>query len=390
MKLGVLLSRFPYPLEKGDKLRAYHQIRELSKRNEIYLCALSTSRVDEKAIKKLEPFCKEIKVIYLSKIETLINLAYSLLFSNLPLQVSFFYNRRKKPIIQSFFTGHKVDHLFCQLIRVTEYVIDSEVSKTLDYMDALSQGMERRINKAPFYLKPFVKIESTRLKRYEHLIFKSFENKVIISEQDRELIIHAQNDKIEIIRNGVDRDFFKAKETKKEFELLFTGNMSYPPNVDGVHYLVDQVLPLVWQEKPEVKFVIAGANPSSSVLKLKSERVIVTGWVDDIRAYYAKAKVFIAPMQIGTGLQNKLLEAMSMNVACITSPLANNALKATHLDNILIGQETEDFKRLILNLLNDPALNKMIADNGNQYVSENYTWEQSTLNLERLFLQSKK
>ena len=110
MKLGVLLSRFPYPLEKGDKLRAYHQIRELSKRNEIYLCALSTSRVDEKAIKKLEPFCKEIKVIYLSKIETLINLAYSLLFSNLPLQVSFFYNRRKKPIIQSFFTGHKVDH----------------------------------------------------------------------------------------------------------------------------------------------------------------------------------------------------------------------------------------------------------------------------------------
>lgn len=387
MRIGVLLSRFPYPLEKGDKLRAYYQIKELSKKHDIYLCALSAKKVSDESLTKLKPYCKEIKVIKLSKFEILINLSYSLLFSKHPLQVAYFYNRRKKGSVIHFFQNNRIDHLFCQLIRVTEYVKSLAVPKTLDYMDALSQGMERRIKKAPFYLKPFVKIEATRLKRYEHFIFKSFDHKVIISEQDRELIIHAKNDNIQIIRNGVDQSYFETSKQEKEFDLLFTGNMSYPPNVDGVEFIVKKILPLVWKEKPDVKLVIAGANPSSKVLKLAQERVEVTGWVDDIRTYYAKSNIFIAPMQIGTGLQNKLLEAMSMQVACITSPLANNALQAIHNENILIGKTPEEYKNYIIKLIDDKDFNKQIAAAGKLFVAENYTWEQSTLQLERLFLQ---
>lgn len=389
MKIGVLLSRFPYPLEKGDKLRAYHQIKELSKKHDIYLCALSAGKVTDKSLNQLKPYCKDILIVRLSKIEILINLSYSLLFSKHPLQVAYFYNRRKMGVINQFFLKNKVEHLFCQLIRVAEYVKNLNIPKTLDYMDALSQGMERRIKKAPFYLKPFIKIEATRLKRYEHFIFKSFDHKVIISEQDRELIVHAKNDSIEIIRNGVDQSFFDNKNKSKEVDLLFTGNMSYPPNIDGVEFIVNKILPLVWKEKPHVKFVIAGASPSNRVLKLASDKVLVTGWVDDIRAYYSKANIFIAPMQIGTGLQNKLLEAMSMEVACITSPLANNALKAEHNKNILIGEFPEEYKKLIFQLLDDKGFNEKIAKAGKLFVSENYTWEKSTLKLERLFLQAK-
>jgi sugar transferase (PEP-CTERM/EpsH1 system associated) len=387
MKLGILLSRFPYPLEKGDKLRAYYQIKELSKRHEVFLCTLSDRNISEDWLKKLEPYCSEIEIIRLSKLEMLFNLAYSLIFSKLPLQVAYFYNRRMKKSVVGFFKKNNIEHLFCQLIRVSEYVKDYNIPKTIDYMDALSQGMERRIAKAPFYLKPFITIEATRLKRYEHFIFKSFDHHAIISEQDKNLIIHAKNDSITIIANGVDQEFYTSQDSPKEFELLFTGNMSYPPNVDGVEFLANHILPLVWKTNPEIRLVIAGANPNSRVLKLANNRILVTGWVDDIRQYYSKAKIFIAPMQIGTGLQNKLLEAMAMGIPCITSTLANNALNAVHGENIMIGKNPEDYTKLILELLSNRSLAENIAKAGNKFVSKNYSWEQSTLKLDVLFLQ---
>src|SRR5690554_2992695 len=184
MKIGVLVSRFPYPLEKGDKLRAYHQIKALSKNHEIYLCALSAHKVSHESIQELQSYCKEIKVIQLTKISILFNLFFSLLFTKLPLQLAYFFNRNAKGKILNFFKSHQIDHLYCQLIRVAEYVIDfNEVPKTLDYMDALSRGMERRIKTSNIFLKTFIKIESMRLKRYEHFIFPVFDEKVIIRSE---------------------------------------------------------------------------------------------------------------------------------------------------------------------------------------------------------------
>lgn len=389
MKIGVLLSRFPYPLEKGDKLRAYYQLKELAKNNEIYLCALCTKKISQKDIAAIEPYCKDLKIVRLSKIEIALNMIYSLIFSKLPMQVAYFFNRKFKASIQHFFQSNKVDHIYCQLIRTSEYLKDYKYcSKTIDYMDALSQGMERRIAKAPFYLKPFVKMEAMRLKRYEHFIFEAFNQKVIISEQDRESIVHAKNHEIHIIRNGVDQEYYKPQEKEKVYDLLFTGNMSYPPNIDGVEFLVNKVMPLIWEIKPNVKLVIAGANPSQRVLKLEQDKVIITGWVDDIRDYYAKSHIFIAPMQIGSGLQNKLLEAMAMQIPCITSPLANNALKAIDRESILIGNDPESYKNHIIELLDNPRFARQIAKNGRAFVSKNFDWTTSTNELQKLFIKN--
>ncbi|MEX2379751.1 MAG: glycosyltransferase [Vicingaceae bacterium] len=386
LKLGILLSRVPYPLEKGDKLRAFHQIKALSKNHEIYLCAFNTSKLHPKAIELLRPYCKKIKIIKLGKGSILINLLYSLLFTELPLQIAYFYKRNAKKTVWDFFKKNQIDHLYCQLIRVSEYIKTYPCPKTLDYMDALSRGMERRIEKAPFYLKPFVKIESTRLKRYEHFIFSAFDHKTIISEQDRDLIVHADNQKIKIIPNGVDQSFFHPIESEQDIDILFTGNMSYPPNVLSAEFIAQEILPLIQKQKPDINFVIAGANPNQRVLRLANKSIEVTGWVDDIRIYYARAKVLLAPMQIGTGLQNKLLEAMAMKVPSVTSNLANNALNATHNEHILIGESAEDFAQLCLQLINDRQTANRIAENGYHFICEKYNWESSTKKLEDLFL----
>ena len=391
MKLFVLLSRFPYPLEKGDKLRAFHQIKELSKQHEIVLCALSDQKVAQSSIDKLQEYCKAIHIIRLPKWRIYWNLFWQLLFTDKSLQVVYFYNKSAQKKITKLIQEHQPDHIYCQLIRVTEYVKNIPIPKTLDYMDALARGMERRIALSPFYIKWFLTTETTRLKRYEHQIFDTFDNLTIISEQDKNLIVHIKNDAIQIIPNGVDYEMFKFQENcKKKYDLIFTGNMAYPPNIDSVIYLVNEVMPLVWKKYPPIKLVIAGAEPDKKVLQLASENVEITGWVKDITTYYAAAKIFVAPMQIGTGLQNKLLEAMAMQIPCVTSQLANNALGAEHQNSILIGNQPEEYCEHIISLLENKNIYNNIATTGYDFVKKNYTWEGTTEKLNELIINTKK
>lgn len=387
MKIGIMLSRVPYPLEKGDKLRIFHHIKILSKNHEIYLCCLNIGKIHPESLEVLKEYCQEIKIIKLGKLSIVLNLVYSLLFTKLPLQIAYFFNRKAKKKVHHFFKNQKIDLLYCQLIRTAEYIKDFKgVPKTLDYMDALSQGMERRIERSSALLKPFVKIESLRLKQYEHFIFSAFDEKTIISAQDRDLIVHVKNHQIHIISNGVDQDYFSPLQMERKYDLLFTGNMSYPPNVISVEYIVKELLPEIRKRFPEIIFVIAGANPSSRVQRLAGENVIVTGWVDDIRGYYAQSKLFLAPMQIGTGLQNKLLEAMAMKVPCITSQLANNALGGTHQKHLMVGKKTADYVKEVLFLLENPEIANRLGTEAFQFIHENYSWEMSVSKLEALFL----
>lgn len=384
MRIFVLLSRFPYPLEKGDKLRAFHQIKQLSKNHDIYLCALSDEPVSNESLEVLKKYCVDIEVIRLYKFKIIFNLIHKLLFTKKSLQVSYFYNKSAQTKIDKFINRVNPEHIYCQLIRVTEYVRNSKISKTLDYMDAFSRGMERRVEESPFYLKPFLKIETERLKRYEHFIFNDFNHLTIISEQDKELIVNIKNDSIVVVPNGVDYSTYQHREIDKKYELIFTGNMSYPPNIASAVYLVKEIMPIIWETNPMIKLAIVGANPDLKVTALKSDKVVVTGWVEDISEYYASSKIFIAPMQIGTGLQNKLLEAMAMQLPCITSKLANNALGAENNINILIGENPVDYANHVLSLLENKELYKNISQNGFNYVKMNFTWEGSTKILEDL------
>lgn len=384
MKIVVLLSRFPYPLEKGDKLRAYHQIKELSKHHQLFLCALSDSKVPQSSINELKQYCESVDVIRLYKYKIYWNLLIQLLFSQNSLQVAYFYNKKAHKKITKLIEKYQPDHIYCQLIRVTEYVRNIKINKTLDYMDALARGMERRIDNSPFYLKPFLKLETTRLKRYEHFIFDDFDHLTIISNQDRALIVNIKNDSIEVVPNGVDYSTYQYRESEKKYDLIFTGNMGYPPNVESVVYLVNEILPIVWKTHPNINLAIVGANPDAKVLALKAKNIIVTGWVEDISEYYACSKIFIAPMQIGTGLQNKLLEAMAMKLPCITSSLANNALAAIHNQSVLIGESPKDYAEHVVNLLENKELCQNISENGYTFVKQNYTWEGSTKLLENL------
>ena len=385
MKVLVILSRVPYPLDKGDKLRAFNQIKQLSKKHQIILFALNDEKLDDKAMDELKKYCVAISIMKFSKFTIFFNLIRAF-FNGKPMQVGYFYFNKAQKKVNSLVTKHKPDHIYCQLIRTAEYAKPfTNISKTLDYMDVFSKGMERRMSTESLYLKPLLAFEYRRLLKYERKIFQYFDNKTIISEQDKNLIQHPQKQEIKVVPNGVDTNYFKAIPYAKEFELLFNGNMDYPPNVESVEYLVNKIMPLVWKKLPKVRLLISGASPHKKVLALKSNKVEISGWVDDIRENFAKSKILVAPMLTSIGLQNKLLEAMAMQLPCITSTLANNALGAKHNEQIMVADTPEQFAQFVIELLQDETKAKKIGMNGYKFVINNFNWQSATALLERLF-----
>ncbi len=376
-RIMVVVSRFPFPLEKGDKLRAFHQIKYLSKDYKITLISLSDEEVSQDQIRELEKYCDHIKVHRLKKLSIFWNVFISFVQKK-PLQIGYFYSRSVKKYIKLELKVNNYKHVYCQLVRCSEYVKDiHEIPKTLDYMDALSVGMKRRIENQNFLLRWIFKREFRTLQKYERSIFDYFENKTIISEQDRLLISHQQKSEILVIPNGIDVSFLDHQlKIEQDHHLVFVGNMSYPPNIEAVRYISEHIL----TKDKQLKLLVSGSSPHKAIIRLSesNDQITLTGWVDDIRTSYLRGKIFIAPMTIGTGMQNKLLEAMALGIPCITTPLANNAIQAIHDKDILESSSPDEINIQIDKLLSSEAERNLIGQNGSDFVRNNYSWEKTT------------
>ena len=385
MNLLIVLPRFPYPLEKGDKLRAYHQIRCLSEKHDIILAALHEEEVSAEALQQVQPFCKRIHLLPQSKWQSVINVVWAF-FKGIPLQCGYFYSKKNHREIERIIREERPDRIYCQLFRMAEYVKEVPVRKVIDFQDAFSKGMWRRYEKANLFLKPFFKMEWRRVSRYEAAIFDKFNARTIITEVDRDLIPHPRRDEIVVVPNGVQFDQYQYLGEEKQYDLIFSGNMNYAPNVDAAEYLSRAILPPLRKRFPHLKLVLCGATPSPRVRALADENTIVTGWVDSMRDWYAQARIFVAPMRMGTGLQNKLLEAMAMQLPCVTSPLAARPLEKTETEGAVITcHTTEEYVEAITRLLEDEEYRDRVAGNGNRYVHQHYDWHKATERLERLF-----
>jgi sugar transferase (PEP-CTERM/EpsH1 system associated) len=392
MKILVLLSRFPYPLDKGDKLRAYYQLRYLAEQShEICLLALSDEEVCTEALAAVQPLCRGgLHVHRLGKVARGRGLARALATAGRPLQVGYFYEAGAQRLLDKLLATFQPAHVYCQLIRMAEYLRPhaGQVPMTLDYMDVFSAGMARRTATAPAWQRPVLALEASRLATYEAAAFSWFQHHTIISDQDRQLIQHVAKERIAIVPNGIALDYFQPQPlAPKTHDLLFCGNMGYHPNVDAACWLAEEILPLVQQRHPSATLLVAGTSPAPRVQALaRRPGVAVSGWLPDIRTAYAGARIFVAPMRVGTGLQNKLLEAMAMQLPCLTTPLANNALRGTPGRHLLVAEGASALAEALAGLLADETAAAQLAAAGRRFVAETYDWATATRQLENLFL----
>lgn len=384
MKILIVLPRFPFPLEKGDKLRAFHQIRCLSEENEIYLCALSHNKVNDIYYDNLQPYCKEIRVFKLGKVSGALR-ALRNFFSIRSLQIGYWDSKCVRRKIRNYAAEIKPDVVYAQMVRTMGYISRMPYPKVLDYQDALSMNIERNMLKYRGLHYFILHYEFKMLRSAEYRACSLFDALTIISKPDAEAIPQRGHTHIDIIPNGVDFDYFRPLDIDKQYDIVFCGNMQYAPNIDASQFLIREIMPLVWKKHPEATVLLAGATPKAAVRKLAGPRVKITGWVDDIRQCYAHSRVFVAPMRIGSGMQNKLLEAMAIGTPCVTTELANASIGTKNGSEVLVGNTAESLADAIVQLLDDETKRCTIADNANRFVHEHFSWESECKALQKVF-----
>ena len=392
MKILAALSRFPWPLEKGDKLRAYYQLRDLAKDHEVHLLCLNEEEVSEEDRAQLN-FCRSIQVIPLSKFRIFRNLIAGA-FNQLPFQVNYFHSPEMKKILAQTIAKEKIDVVMVQLIRLGMN-LPFESVKTgwfLDYMDCFSIGMELRKARSQGIRKWIVGMEAERLGKYETKIASKFDELGIISERDAEGLAPVLRDSIHILPNGVGDHFFEAlpSPTEKKYDLIFFGNMGYQPNVESAHFLVEQVLPELKGLGVQAKLCIAGARPAKSIQAFANAQIEVTGFVDDLRSYAHASRLSIAPVIGGQGLQNKLLESMAMGLPTLSSPLAHAAVPAEAGRELIVCESPAAFAQEIKRLLENPDQADQIGKAGKAFVEEHFRWGAMNKRLEKALKKASK
>jgi polysaccharide biosynthesis protein PslH len=387
MEILFITPRLPYPPFQGDRLKIYHLLRILSRNHRICLLSLVEDRREQELAKNLQGFCQEVRTVIHSKPCIYKNLIGNI-FSHKPFQVAYFNSVEFAEILQDLIKTNSFDVIHTHLIRLAPYTVDLPIPRVLDLTDAISNYLSTRLesSKNPIS-KATISLELNRMIEYEKIIEK-FDVVSICAEPDRQTLLkNAPNAKIEILQNGIDLAYFHPLSSNivEENSIIFTGNMTYAPNEDGIIYFCEQILPLIVCQIPNVKLYIVGKSPSPKVRRLASDRIIVTGLVMDLREYYARAQVAVCPIRFGAGTLNKVIEPMAMGIPVVSTSISCAGMNSVDGENILFGDTPEDFADATIRLLTIPSLREKIAIGGKNLVLQSHDWEQIVAKLENIY-----
>lgn len=385
MKVLYLCHRVPYPPDKGDKIRAFHQIRALAKHHRVHLLTLSDGPLPD--LTPLQEICERVEVFPVSRPAAFMRSALGVLRPR-PLTLSFFESAELRRRVEKLAASESFDVIVAYCSAMAPYVEPfAGIPAVLDMVDVDSAKWEQYSRFARGVLRPVYALEARRLRAYEASLAERFERVVLATGNEARLYkSFAPDAKVVAVPNGVDFDFFHPLELPKSEKpaLVFTGQMDYFANVDGVEFFAREVFPRLRGRFPDVEMLIVGRSPVPAVRALgELPGVQVTGAVGDVRPFLARAWVFVAPLRIAQGVQNKVLEAMAMNVPVVCSDRVHAGLSEggfRHGRDLLVAQGAEAFEKCIGGLIEDPEARQRLAENARQRLAVGYRWSS---NLER-------
>ena len=378
-KLLYLVHRIPYPPNKGDKIRSYHLLKHLASGYEIHLGAFVDDENDWQYEDEVKRLCKECCLVPMNPEAAKLR-SLSGLFKGEALTLPYYRNRALKSWVDRMLKETKMDRIVVFSSAMAQYVNDADAVRIMDFVDVDSDKWSQYAEAKPWPLNWLYRREGKLLLDYERKIAESFDASFFVSPHEaalfRQLAPESKN-RIYHFNNGVDAEYFSPDRDyanpypEGEEALVFTGAMDYWPNIDAVTWFARNIFPLIRKEKPHALFYIVGSNPARQVVELKKlAGIAVTGRVNDVRPYLAHAKLAVAPLRIARGVQNKVLEAMSMAKHVVATQQAMEGIEAGAGCHIANG--TEEFAARILQNL-DSGPNPV----GRDTVLSRYDWEKN-------------
>jgi sugar transferase (PEP-CTERM/EpsH1 system associated) len=384
VKLLYLAHRIPYPPDKGDKIRSFHQVKYLGERHEVALLAFVDDPADLRHVDTLRRWCASVDVVCRSP-RTARMLGLRGLLDSRSLSVAAFDSAELRRRARERAAG--VDAIVAFSSVMAQYAPpESRAVRIADIVDIDSEKWRIYASRRPWPLSWIYALEADRLGQYEASVARTWDEALVVSEREASSLRQLATDaRVTVLPNGVDVDYFAPAAPSDEPNLVFTGAMDYFPNVDGITAFCDEVFPRIRQAIPDARLCIVGRNPAREVVRLGDRPgITVTGTVPDVRPYVRAAAIAVAPLRIARGVQNKILEAMASGLPVVGSSTAVEGLDDSGESGVLSAANPAQFAEIVTAYLRDPASRHAAGARARAYVERHYRWEEHGLHLERI------
>lgn len=394
------------------RVRSFNFIRTLSERgHRVSVMTLFTNDAEREDASRLADLCHAVYALPLPRWRSMMNSLMALPTAK-PLQVDYCWQPSLAREIESVISNgqddwESFDVIHVEHLRGVRYALLARQLASgsghalppviWDSVDCISLLFREAAEKSRNLMgRAMTRFELKRTEQYEGWVTGQLSHILLSSQRDRECLLSLQEDRdvngdgssISVVLNGVDLEYFRpdAEKKREPASVVVTGKMSYHANIAMVLYLAREIMPLVWQRRPETKLTVVGKDPGKEIRNLAlNPQIEVTGYVDDMRPYLQRATAAVAPLMYGAGIQNKVLEAMACATPVVTSPSALLPLSAVAGRDLLVANSPEEYAEKILFLFDNPSRSKEIGWNGRRFVEVNHDWDRIAVSLERVY-----
>jgi len=403
-KILILTPQFPYPPHQGTTMRNYNLIAGLAQRHEVHLLAFGDP-VESKDT-PLDELCKSIQVVAPPE-RTMGQRLWGLFFSRLPDMAQRLPSVEFGERLAATIARVRPDIVEVEGIELAQYLFQAEQIRSGDqspllvYDDhnaeyVLQQRAFETDARQPGRWIPaaYSFIQWQRLRGYERRACETADRVVAVSETDagvlRDLVPQLEP---EVVPNGVDMALCTEEVPPlaegmgpSEGDLVFTAKMDFRPNVDAVQWFAQEILPLILEEAPDTRFWVVGKDPHPRLAPLaKNPAIVMTGWVDDVRPFIAGAGVYVVPLRMGGGTRLKVLEAMAMGKAIVSTTVGSEGFEVTSGRELVLGDTPAQFAAAVVGLLRDPQRREELGKVARDFAASGYDWLIVVPMLERVY-----
>jgi glycosyltransferase involved in cell wall biosynthesis len=382
MKILVLDEEFPYPANNGKRTRSFNLYRRLAGQFKIrYIGYGNNDSVSEQALRAegIEPFPVYTRLWPKRGWEFYIRLLANLA-SPLPYMAASQYTNAYQAAVQKSLADFRPDLLLCEWTPYAIYVRDiGSIRKMISAHNVEADIWQRYYeNECNSPRRWYIREQWRKVERFEGQALRGVDGTVAVSHLDRARLANkCPGLKLATIENGVDLEYFHSlSQPMERRNLVFTGSMDWRPNQDAARYFVKEIFPLLRQARHDVECTFVGRNPPTDIKSLaKTPGIHITGTVDDVRPHVARAPVYVVPLRIGGGSRLKILEALAMRRAIVSTSIGAEGLEVVPNKHLLVADEPSSFAASVLRLLGDPNMCANLAAEGRRLVEEVYGWD---------------
>jgi len=387
MNIGMVTEELPYlPSAGGFRLYGANLIRGLSRRHRVDLISLVQDG-DERHLDWARTYCASVRVIPVKTLGRW-SAAASLLSAHLwgkPLRQRAEMAHMLKTYADDWDVMHVEGEYVGGLLPPLAFpkILSVHDSWTLKCEEMLkcSQSLKETL---------YYRMMCWHEPRYERLVYPRFQRVVVVAERDQEAVRKTvPNSRVTVIGNGTDTHYFHPVPVEKDSTMVFHGHLGYAPNVQAACEFVEEVLPLVRREVPDATFHLVGASPHPKIEALaRRPGIRLSANLPDLRAAVCSARVYVSPIRHGTGVKNKILEAMAMRLPIVCSPDSIDGIRCVPGTHLMVARTPAECASHILGLLSRPHEADRLAASARTWVEQEYSWESRIHAYEALYEQA--